>query len=255
MEERTYTVEQLFEVLEAFKITSNIESVRRWLRNGTIEGIAPTSRKVGWKVTQTALDAFLKERLPGKSAPYTFETTNNTTDVALNGEVAQLKEQLRIAQSKLYQSREREIQTMDNLNKRMEAYNRLHDELLYERERKVDRDEIRAQMWREITSKNIWEGYVPVKRSMLKAAAEHRYYTPELIEKVWERLTTDSSNRGYKQPRVSYLLDAFSFEGERVLMDKSFASTEEQIVYALIEHVKEKLHQARRKTIKLQIGE
>lgn len=144
---------------------------------------------------------------------------------------------------------------MDNLNKRMEAYNRLHDELLYERERKVDRDEIRAQMWREITSKNIWEGYVSIKRSMLKAAAEHRYYTPELIEKVWERLTTDSSNRGYKQPRVSYLLDAFSFEGERVLMDNSFASTEEQVVYALIEHVKKELYQAQRKTITLKIGE
>lgn len=216
MEERIYTVEQLFEVLEGYKITSNIESVRRWLRNGTIEGIAPTSRKVGWKVTQSALDAFLKERLPEKAITTNITKEDNTTDVALSGEVAKLKEQLSIAQSKLHQFHEREIQTMD-------------------------RDEIRAQMWREITSKNIWEGYVSIKRSMLKAAAEHRYYTPELIEKVWERLTTDSSNRGYNQPRVSYLLDAFSFEGERVLMDKSFASLEEQVIYALIEHVKKRI--------------
>lgn len=230
MEERIYTVEQLFEVLEGYKITSNIESVRRWLRNGTIEGIAPTSRKVGWKVTQSALDAFLKERLPEKAITTNITKEDNTTDVALSGEVAKLKEQLSIAQSKLHQSREREIQTMD-------------------------RDEIRAQMWREITSKNIWEGYVSIKRSMLKAAAEHRYYTPELIEKVWERLTTDSSNRGYKQPRVSYLLDAFSFDGERVLMDNSFASLEEQVVYALIEHVKKELYQAQRKTMILQISE
>lgn len=230
MEERIYTVEQLFEVLEGYKITSNIESVRRWLRNGTIEGIAPTSRKVGWKVTQSALDAFLKERLPEKAITTNITKEDNTTDVALSGEVAKLKEQLSIAQSKLHQSREREIQT-------------------------IDRDEIRAQMWREITSKNIWEGYVSIKRSMLKAAAEHRYYTPELIEKVWERLTTDSSNRGYKQPRVSYLLDAFSFDGERVLMDNSFASLEEQVVYALIEHVKKELYQAQRKTMILQISE
>lgn len=230
MEERIYTVEQLFEVLEGYKITSNIESVRRWLRNGTIEGIAPTSRKVGWKVTQSALDAFLKERLPEKAITTNITKEDNTTDVALSGEVAKLKEQLSIAQSKLHQFREREIQTMD-------------------------RDEIRAQMWREITSKNIWEGYVSIKRSMLKAAAEHRYYTPELIEKVWERLTTDSSNRGYKQPRVSYLLDAFSFDGERVLMDNSFASLEEQVVYALIEHVKKELYQAQRKTMILQISE
>lgn len=230
MEERIYTVEQLFEVLEGYKITSNIESVRRWLRNGTIEGIAPTSRKVGWKVTQSALDAFLKERLPKKAITTNITKEDNTTDVALSGEVAKLKEQLSIAQSKLHQSREREIQT-------------------------IDRDAIRAQMWREITSKNIWEGYVSIKRSMLKAAAEHRYYTPELIEKVWERLTTDSSNRGYKQPRVSYLLDAFSFDGERVLMDNSFASLEEQVVYALIEHVKKELYQAQRKTMILQISE
>lgn len=230
MEERIYTVEQLFEVLEDYKITSNIESVRRWLRNGTIEGIAPTSRKVGWKVTQSALDAFLKERLPEKAITTNITKEDNTTDVALRGEVAKLKEQLSIAQSKLHQSREREIQT-------------------------IDRDAIRAQMWREITSKNIWEGYVSIKRSMLKAAAEHRYYTPELIEKVWERLTTDSSNRGYKQPRVSYLLDAFSFDGERVLMDNSFASLEEQVVYALIEHVKKELYQAQRKTMILQISE
>ncbi|MEK4139347.1 hypothetical protein QN089_15875 (plasmid) [Kurthia sp. YJT4] len=230
MEERIYTVEQLFEVLEGYKITSNIESVRRWLRNGTIEGIAPTSRKVGWKVTQSALDAFLKERLPEKAITTNITKEDNTTDVALSGEVAKLKEQLSIAQSKLHQSREREIQT-------------------------IDRDAIRAQMWREITSKNIWEGYVSIKRSMLKAAAEHRYYTPELIEKVWERLTTDSSNRGYKQPRVSYLLDAFSFDGERVLMDNSFASLEEQVVYALIEHVKKELYQAQRKTMILQISE
>lgn len=192
MAERTYTVEQLFEILEGYKITSNIESVRRWLREGTIEGIAPTSRKVGWKVTQTALDAFLKERLPER-----IEQEDNTTNVV------------------------------------------------------IDREEIRAQMWREITSKNIWEGHVSIKRSMLKAAAEHRYYTPELIEKVWDRITTDSSNRGYKQPRVNYLLDAFSFQGERVLLDKNFASIDEQVVYALIEHVKEQLHRERRKTITL----
>ena len=190
MEERTYTVNETFDVLKANKITSNIESVRRWLRQGEIEGIAPTSRKEGWKVTHEALERFLAERLPEKSVQYPFEDEekSNTTNVV------------------------------------------------------IDREDIRAQMWYEITSKNIWEGYVPIKRSMLKQAAEHRYYTPALIEKVWDRCVANSS--AYKQPRVSYLLDAFSFEGERVLMDKSFASIEEQIVYALIEHIKQDLYQA-----------
>lgn len=201
MEERTYTVNEAFDVLKANKITSNIESVRRWLRQGEIEGIAPTSRKEGWKVTHEALERFLADRLPEKSVPYTFdrEENKNTTNVV------------------------------------------------------IDRDDIRAQMWHEITSKNIWEGYVLIKRSMLKQAAEHRYYIPALIETVWERCVANSS--AYKQPRVSYLLDAFLFDGKRVLMDKSFASTEEQVAYALIEHVKKELYQAQRKTITLKISE
>ncbi|EAD5934775.1 DNA-binding protein, partial [Listeria monocytogenes] len=50
MTERVYSVNETFDVLKANKITSNIESVRRWLRQGEIEGVAPTSRKEGWKV-------------------------------------------------------------------------------------------------------------------------------------------------------------------------------------------------------------
>lgn len=197
--ERLYTVQEVFEVLQTNKITSHIESVRRWLRQGKIEGVAPVRKKDGWKVTQSALDRFLAERLP--------ENLITTNDVKENNETNVV----------------------------------------------IDRESIRAEMWYQITSKNIWEGYIPIKRSLLKEAAEHRYYTPELVEKVWERCVANSST--YKQPRISYLLDAFSFEGERVLLDKNFTSLEEQIVYALIEHVKAKLHQARRKTIKLQIGE
>lgn len=96
--------------------------------------------------------------------------------------------------------------------------------------------EIRATMWYEITRKNIWEGFVPVKKSMLLDAAEHRGYSSALIEQVWNRCVTNSST--YKQPRISYLLDAFGFEGRRILMDKNFATLEEQVVYPLIEYVK-----------------
>lgn len=197
--ERLYTVQEVFEVLQTNKITSNIESVRRWLRQGKIEGVVPARKKDGWKVTQSALDRFLAERLPEDLITTKDVKKDNKTNVV------------------------------------------------------IDREEIRAEMWYQITSKNIWEGYIPIKRSLLKQAAEHRYYTPELTEKVWERCIANSS--AYKQPRISYLLDAFSFEGERVLLDKSFASLEEQIVYALFEHVKRILHQANRKTITLQISE
>lgn len=46
--ERLYTVNELFDVLNFYKITSNIESVRRWYRRGEIKGIEPTSRNSYW---------------------------------------------------------------------------------------------------------------------------------------------------------------------------------------------------------------
>lgn len=180
--ERIYTVNEAFVVLKANKITSNIESVRRWLRNGDIEGIAPTSRKDGWKVTHAALERFLAERLP--------ESVITTNDV---------KE--------------------DNATSVV-----------------IDTETVRAQMWYEITRKNIWEDYVPIKKAALKAAAEHRQYSQALVDEVWERCIANS--KAYKQPRVSYLLDAFSFEGQRLKFDMDFATKEEQAVYAIFEYVK-----------------
>lgn len=226
MDKRLYTVNETFDVLKRNKVTSNIESVRRWLRDGTIKGIAPTSRKEGWKVTQAALDDFLAERLPNTS-----NVVNETTE-----EVTKLYKQLETVTSQLHRSRDNEIRVMKDLSFRLDMYNQLHAQLLYEREQKVDEEAIRAAMWYEITRKNIWEGFVEVKKSMLKDAAEHRGYSQRLIDDVWERCVANSS--AYKQPRVSYLLDAFSFEGERLLLDLVFASKTEQIVYAIFEHIK-----------------
>ncbi|MER2109194.1 MAG: hypothetical protein ABS949_19895 [Solibacillus sp.] len=167
--------------------------MRRWLRQGEIEGIAPTSRKDGWKVTQEALDRFLAERLPdgitftGTDAP---TLSNATNDVKEN------------------------IETIVVLNE----------------------EEIRANMWYQITRKNIWEGYIQIKKAALKQAAEHRHYSPAFIEEVWARCIANSS--AYKQPRIAYLLDAFSFEGQRLKFDTAFKSKEEQVIYAICEYVK-----------------
>lgn len=94
----------------------------------------------------------------------------------------------------------------------------------------------RAKMWYEIIRKNIWEGYVEIKRAVLKEAAAHRGYSSQLIEEVWERCVRHSA--AYKQPRVSYLLDAFSFEGQRLMFATEFESKEEQAIYAICEYVK-----------------
>ncbi|EJP5529910.1 hypothetical protein NUA24_003135, partial [Listeria monocytogenes] len=117
MTERVYSVNETFDVLKANKITSNIESVRRWLRQGEIEGVAPTSRKEGWKVTHEALERFLAERLPETIAIPETAPTNTTIDVLETNETNVV----------------------------------------------LDEEAIRAQMWVEITRKNIWEGYVQVK--------------------------------------------------------------------------------------------
>ncbi|WP_267900376.1 hypothetical protein [Lentibacillus cibarius] len=42
-----YNVEDAFSLLKTYKITTHMESVRRWLREGTIKGIPPKSRKEG----------------------------------------------------------------------------------------------------------------------------------------------------------------------------------------------------------------
>lgn len=100
---------------------------------------------------------------------------------------------------------------------------------------KIDREVIRSEMWYEITRKNIYEGYITVTKSLLHQVAEHSHYSSRLVVKVWQCCITNSA---YKQPRISYLLDAFSFNGQRVLMDKNFDSKEEQVIFALFEHIK-----------------
>ena len=178
---KIYSVDEAFELLKSYKITTHKESVRRWLRDGVIKGIAPSSRKDGWRISKEALDDFIQERLPE------FFTTNvvkenNTTNVV--------------------KARER----------------------------------IRAEMWNELVNKNIWEGYVEIKKSRISECIQHRHYSKELAETVWQRCVANS--QAYSKPRVSYLLEAFGFEGKRLLLDKNFESLEEQVIFSIIEHVR-----------------
>lgn len=55
---------EAFKILKEYKITSHIESVRRWLRNGVIKGIEPSSKKEGWKIEHDDLFDFINKRLP-----------------------------------------------------------------------------------------------------------------------------------------------------------------------------------------------
>jgi len=53
---------------------------------------------------------------------------------------------------------------------------------------------------------------------------------------IWRAVS--NHKRGYKTPRIPYLLDAFLFDGERILMNANFEETEEKILFALIEHLR-----------------
>ena len=184
MKNKLYTVNEVFEVLKEHEVITNIEVLRRWLRQGKIEGIAPNTRKKGWMITQAGIDKCLAERMPAAAYEKAFNTTPKGDTVAL------------------------------------------------------DENAIRTQIWWELVYKNIWEDYVPIKKHYIKEAAEHRKYSNELAETVWQYITLDSNRRGYlKQPRIPYLLEAFLFEGQRLLLDKEFTSKHEQVVYAIFEYV------------------
>jgi len=187
-----YSVDKAFDLLKAYKITTNKESVRRWLRQGVIKAPAPSSRKEGWKIPKEALDDFLQQRLPDV---YPKERPINKTIVANESILVNT--------------------TLDV---------------------KGVEEQTRAKMWRELARKNIWEGYVELKKTRIRECIEHRRYSKKLEMEVWQRCVANS--RAYSKPRVSYLLEAFSFEGKRLLLDQNFADLEEQVIFAIIEHVR-----------------
>lgn len=184
---KLYSVDEAFELLADNKITTNIESVRRWLRQGVIKGISPSSRKEGWKIPENVLHEFIKQRLPDSYTTMVAKRDETNTTNIVNNEI---------------------------------------------------KEQIRAEMWRELANKNIWEGYIELKKSFVRECILHRHYSKDLEEKVWK--ACEANSKAYSKPRISYLLEAFVFDGQRILMDKSFESLEEQIIFPMIEYVRQK---------------
>ena len=63
---KVYSVEEAFLILQHNKITSNKESLKRWLRQGKLlgeKGGGP--KKNGWIIQEKDLRTFIQERLPG----------------------------------------------------------------------------------------------------------------------------------------------------------------------------------------------
>lgn len=176
-----YTVQEAFERLKELKITSNIESVRRWLRQGTIVGISPSSKKEGWRIEKDELDSFIQNRIP-----------SNTTNISLKAEQSIDVEKIR--------------------------------------------NDAREAMWFEITRMHMWQGFIEIKKGQIKDCLEHRRYSQHLAPIIWERCIQNSI--AYKKPRIFYLLDAFKFEGKRLMLDENFGLLEEKILFPMIEYVR-----------------
>ena len=173
---RVYNVDEAFEILKEYKITTHKESVRRWLREGNIQANSPVSKKEGWRIKQSDLFDFIHERLP-KRLPKNVEDTK--------------------IQSK---------------------------------------EEIRSEMWWELVKKNIFEDFIHVKKKQVQECIEHLRMSKEFEGYIWRAVS--NHKRGYKTPRIPYLLDAFLFDGKRILMNTNFEETEEKILFALIEHLR-----------------
>ena len=174
-----YTVDEAFKMLKQYGITTHIESVRRWLRNGTIKGIPPTTKKEGWRIREEDLQRFIESRVPS--------TLKNTTIV--------VKEE-------------------------------------------IDEEAIRSAMWWELVRKNIFEGYIEPKKSLVMDCGEHKGYSKDFMKDAWENIS--QHKRGYRQSRIPYLLDAFLYDGGRIKMDENYESLEEKIIFATLEWLRKK---------------
>lgn len=192
-----YTIDEAFEILSKNKLTSHKETVRNWVRKGVIQAEPLESRKKGYRISEEALEQFIKERMPEGWELYPESVTGEARDVIKNEEEAPYHVEIDIAAIE-------------------------------------ERGWIK--MWHQVAGRWLWEGDFEISRTMVRNAVAPRRYSKELEQLVWERCLKDSAPR--KKPRVLYLIDAFLFEGERVPFYKDSDIKEDQIMMALIEHVR-----------------
>ena len=171
-----YTIETAFELLKSYKITSHKESIRRWLREGKIKGVPPTSRKEGWMIKEEDLFTFIRSKMPE-----------------------------------------------DNVYS-LNAWQHIHSK------------RIRTDMWWELIRKNIFEGFLEIKKSQVKECIEHMGFSKEFEKKAWEII--EQHKRGYATPRIPYLLEAALFEDQRIVLDQDYEIKEEQILYPILEYIR-----------------
>lgn len=100
----------------------------------------------------------------------------------------------------------------------------------------IDPTEIRETMWWELVSKNIFEGMFEVKKAQVRECVAHLRMSDEFESYAWN--TMQAHKRGYATPRIPYLLEAALFDGQRIVLDETYETKEEQIIFAVLEYIR-----------------
>lgn len=195
-----YTIDQAFEILAAYRVTTHKETVRNWVRKGIIQAEPLESRKKGYRVSEESLRTFLSSRLPEGWERF----------------------------GPLAENQEQPIGRDDD--KDVPRYT--------EQEVEAIKEQVREEMWFKLMDKFIFERYFVLKKSDIKAAIQYRRHSKDFEDFVWERCSKHKF--GFATPRVKYLFGYFEFEGERIPFDRDFGDLDEQIIYALIERIRVK---------------
>ena len=252
--ESTYSVTDTFKVLKKHGIVSNIEVVRRWLRQGKLEGIAPATRREGWRVSQSALDSFI--------AAHSINTTNS---IALKKELHQLRSANDTTNttstvandineiSVLQAEHAKELESLKA--EHMAEIEALRGELIAELREAlqlkegmvgaIDESAIRADQiereWYKYFRMGFVNDMIEIKKTHVKNALEHLQisgsYATRLQTEVWSRLEKNNWGRG-KQIKIAVLDGYFMFEGKRIKLSDSFTLKYERVLYPIIDVIR-----------------
>lgn len=275
--ERIYSVQEALDVLKERGIVNSQEVLRRWLRQGKLEGIAPVSRKGGWKVTQSALDAFVAARSIDDTDIVALkkelhQLRNNATSTVAN-EIDELKAQherdianlkaehvkvlaelekahntkIEALQTQLFDERERSIEQMKEISYRIDERNQIHEELSALKELSIKEsqaiiDDIAEAEWIKYYAMGFVNDMVLIRKTHVKDALAHRQlsgsYAKELFETIWHKLEMNNYGRG-KDIRIAVLDEHFKFDGQRIKLSDDFTTMSERVVYPILEYVQQ----------------
>lgn len=131
-----YTVIEALQELQAKGITDSIQMVRRWLREGVIQGERSGDRKTGWQIHPDELARFIAARHPGEKLRLLEAEIDRLTD-----EIERLRKERHVAgrhpteSAPLYGARDVD----ECWNMRLHDYKDVPDEILQEARHSLNR--------------------------------------------------------------------------------------------------------------------